>query len=177
MKDMQAIFSGFGGQGVLFMGKAVAYAGLMQEKQVTWLPSYGPEMRGGAANSSVCISDTAVHSPLVNKPNVLIVMNLPSFDKYISTVVPGGIAIVDSSLIDKKVEREDITVYYVPASALAGEHKLQGLANIILLGKLLAVTEFCSMDVMQKTIEKIVPPRKQHLVEKNMDAIRLGAKS
>ena len=175
MKDMNAIFAGFGGQGVLFLGKAVAYAAMFQNKEVTWLPSYGPEMRGGAANSSVCVSDKPIFSPLVNQPNALIVMNLPSFDKYIPMMAPGGVVVIDSALVSKKVARDNIEVHYVPASALAGEHSLQGLANIILLGKFMAATGFCDDAVMQKTIEKIVPPRKAHLIPKNMEAIRLGA--
>lgn len=177
MKDMNSILAGFGGQGILFMGKVIAYAGLIDGKEVSWLPSYGPEMRGGTANCSVCISDEAICSPLVNSPNVLIVMNLPSYEKFIGTVVPGGIAIIDSTLVSKKVERNDISAYYVPATRLADEKGLQGLANIILMGKMLALTNFCSMETMQKTIEKIVPSRKQHLIPKNMEAIELGMDS
>lgn len=175
MRDMNAILAGFGGQGILFMGKVVAYAGLYDDKQVSWLPSYGPEMRGGTANCSVCISDEQICSPLVNTPNALIVMNLPSFDKFINQVMPGGTVIVDSALIEKKTDRTDIDVHYVPATALAEEHGLKGLANIILMGKLMATTNFCTMETMEKTLQKIIPARKQHLVAKNMDAVRLGA--
>lgn len=174
MRDMNAIFAGFGGQGILFMGKVVAYAGLYQEKEVTWMPSYGPEMRGGAANCTVRISDEAVDSPLVNYPNTLVVMNLPSFDLFIDKVRPGGVAIIDSALVDKRVERDDIDVHYVPATALAEENGLSGLANIVLMGKLMQVTDFCSYEMMQRTIEKIVPASKPHLVEKNMQAVSLG---
>ena len=110
MRDMNAVLAGFGGQGILFMGKVIAYAGLYDDKQVSWLPSYGPEMRGGTANCSVCISDELICSPLVNTPNALIVMNLPSFDKFIDKVVPGGTVIVDSALIEKKTDRTDIDV-------------------------------------------------------------------
>lgn len=175
MRDMNAVLAGFGGQGILFMGKVIAYAGLYDDKQVSWLPSYGPEMRGGTANCSVCISDELICSPLVNTPNALIVMNLPSFDKFIDKVVPGGIVIVDSSLIEKKSNRTDIDVHYVPATAMAEEHGLKGLANIILMGKLMALTDFCTMETMEKTLLKIVSPKKQHLVAKNMEAVRLGA--
>ncbi|MCR4616357.1 MAG: 2-oxoacid:acceptor oxidoreductase family protein [Clostridiales bacterium] len=174
MKDMNAILAGFGGQGILFMGKVIAYAGLFDNREVSWLPSYGPEMRGGTANCSVCISDEPICSPLVNNPNALIVMNLPSFDKFIDKVVPGGIVIIDSTLIDKKVERDDITAYYVPATALAEENGLKGLANIILMGKMMAVTNFCTKETMQKTLEKIIPPKKQHLIPKNMNAVEIG---
>ncbi len=174
MKDMNAILAGFGGQGILFMGKVIAYAGLFDNREVSWLPSYGPEMRGGTANCSVCISDDPICSPLVNNPNVLIVMNLPSFDKFIDKVVPGGIVIIDSTLIDKKVQRDDITAYYVPATALAEENGMKGLANIILMGKMMSVTNFCTKETMQKTLEKIIPPKKQHLIPKNMSAVELG---
>jgi 2-oxoglutarate ferredoxin oxidoreductase subunit gamma len=177
MNDMNSILAGFGGQGILFMGKVIAYAGLFDNKEVSWLPSYGPEMRGGTANCSVCISDEPICSPLVNNPNVLIVMNLPSFEKFINAVVPGGLVVIDSTLIDKKVERDDISAYYVPATGLAEENGLIGLANIILMGKMLALTNFCSMETMKKTFEKIVPPRKQHLIEKNLKAIEIGMNS
>lgn len=175
MRDMNAVLAGFGGQGILFMGKVIAYAGLYDDKQVSWLPSYGPEMRGGTANCSVCISDEVICSPLVNTPNALIVMNLPSYEKFIDKVVPGGTVIVDSTLINVKCERTDIDIHYVPATALAEENGLKGLANIILMGKLMALTNFCTMETMEKTLTKIVPPRKQHLVAKNMEAVVLGA--
>lgn len=175
MRDMNAVLAGFGGQGILFMGKVIAYAGLYDDKQVSWLPSYGPEMRGGTANCSVCISDEVICSPLVNTPNALIVMNLPSYEKFIDKVVPGGTVIVDSTLINVKCERDDIDVHYVPATALAEENGLKGLANIILMGKLMALTNFCTMETMEKTLTKIVPPRKQHLVAKNMEAVAFGA--
>ena len=175
MKDLNAILAGFGGQGILFMGKVIAYSGLIDEKEVSWLPSYGPEMRGGTANCSVCISDDPICSPLVINPNVLIAMNLPSLDKFINDVQPGGIVIIDSTLVPKKVERDDVTVVYIPATEMAEKNSLKGLANIILIGKLMQMTNFCSMEIMEKTIQKVVPPRKQHLVEPNMKAIKLGA--
>ena len=113
------LLAGFGGQGILFAGKVIAYAGLMDSKEISWLPSYGPEMRGGTANCSVCISDEAIGSPLVTNPDIFVAMNLPSFDKFINDVQPGGIVLIDSSLIDKKVERTDVTAFYVPATKLA----------------------------------------------------------
>jgi len=177
MKDLNVLLAGFGGQGILFMGKLIAYAGLIDGREVSWLPSYGPEMRGGTANCSVCLSDEPVCSPLVTEPDVLVVMNQPSFDKFIGTVAPGGTAIIDSSLISGKTAREDISAFYVPATALAGEKGLQGLANIILIGKMLAATNFCSLDTLRAAVEKAVPPRKQNLVEGNMRAIELGMNS
>jgi len=135
MADLNMVFAGFGGQGILFLGKVCAYAGLMDGKEVSWLPSYGPEMRGGTCNCSVCLSDEPIASPLVVNPNVLIAMNGPSFDKFIDTVVPGGTVIVDSSLVKSKTDRDDINVFYIPATEQADKNGLKGLANIILLGK------------------------------------------
>lgn len=174
MKTLNAVLAGFGGQGILFAGKVIAYCGLVEERQVSWLPSYGPEMRGGTANCSVCLADEPIGSPLVVQPDVLIAMNNPSYDKFIDAVRPGGIAIVDSTLIDRKCDREDIAVHYVPATRLADEQKLKGLANIILIGKMLAETEFASADAVEKAIAKCVPPSKQHLIDANLRAIELG---
>ena len=173
-KDLNMVFAGFGGQGVLFAGKVAAYGGLMDNKEISWLPSYGPEMRGGTANCSVCISDRPIGSPLVVTPNVLVAMNMPSLDKFIDTVEPGGIVIIDSTLINKKVERDDVSVYYVPASKLAEDNDLKGLANIILVGKLFLESGFCSKEALDKAIEKCVPPRKQHLLGANKKAIQIG---
>ena len=115
-KDLNLLLAGFGGQGLLFGGKVVAYAGLMEGREISWLPSYGPEMRGGTANCSVCVSDAPIGSPLVLNPNVLVAMNLPSLKKFENDVVPGGIILVDSAMIDAKVERTDVKVFYVPAT-------------------------------------------------------------
>ena len=168
------LLAGFGGQGILFAGKMLAYFGLMDNKEVSWLPSYGPEMRGGTANCSVCISDDAVGSPLVTEPDVLIVMNGPSYDKFINDVKPGGIAIIDSTLIAQKCERTDIKCFYVPSTQMAEEQGLKGMANIILIGKLIKETGLASDEVIKKALEKIIPPAKAHLVEKNIKAIELG---
>ena len=111
MSTTQYLFAGFGGQGILFAGKFAAYKGLIEEKQVSWLPSYGPEMRGGTASCSVIISDSPVGSPIVSKPDVLIAMNLPSLDRYESTVAAGGTIFVDSTLVERKVNRTDVTAY------------------------------------------------------------------
>ena len=136
----EIILAGFGGQGVLFAGKLLAYSGLMDDKEVSWLPSYGPEMRGGTANCSVCISDKPISSPLVLQPTDLIAMNTPSYDKFIGQVKAGGKAFVDSTMIDKKSDRTDIDCFYLPATQLAADNDLKGMANIILFGKLLKET-------------------------------------
>ncbi|MCI9273108.1 MAG: 2-oxoacid:ferredoxin oxidoreductase subunit gamma [Clostridiales bacterium] len=173
-KNLNMLLAGFGGQGVLFAGKVIAYGGLMEGKEISWLPSYGPEMRGGTANCSVCISDKAIGSPLVVNPNVFVAMNLPSFDRFINDVEPGGTVIVDSYLIDKKVERDDVNAFYIPASRLAEENNLKGGANIILLGKLFRECGFCSEEALDRAIQKCVPPSKAHLLENNRKAIRIG---
>ena len=175
MKDLNMVFAGFGGQGVLFAGKVVAYAGLIEGRELSWLPSYGPEMRGGTANCSICLSDEPIGSPLVTNPNVLVAMNRPSLDKFIGDVEPGGVVILDSSLIDVKVEREDISVYYVPASSLAEENGLKGLANIILVGKLFKEVGFCSAETLDKAIQKCVPARKAAMLDFNRKAIEIGS--
>ena len=117
----QNIFAGFGGQGILFTGKVVAYTGMLEGREVSWLPSYGPEMRGGTANCSVCLSEEPVASPLVLEPNALVVMNNPSFEKFIGTVAPGGFAVIDSSLITAKCQRDDITCRVLPTSSCWGD--------------------------------------------------------
>lgn len=168
------VFAGFGGQGVLFAGKVVAYAGLIEGRELSWLPSYGPEMRGGTANCSVCLSDEAIGSPLVTNPNVLVAMNRPSLDKFVNDVEPGGVILLDSSLIDVKVERDDVTTYYVPASKLAEENGLKGLANIILIGKLFKEVGFCAEETLDKALQKCIPGRKADMLGFNRKAIELG---
>ena len=174
MKTTQILIAGFGGQGILFAGKFLAYKGLMEELQVSWLPSYGPEMRGGTANCNVILSDTPVGSPIITAPDVLVAMNLPSLQKYVDTVVPGGQIYVDSSLIDIKVERTDVQVFYVPATQMANDNGLHGLANIIILGQVLKQNPFCSLDVLKAALTKCVPAKKQHLLEPNLRALQLG---
>lgn len=170
----EIVLAGFGGQGVLFAGKVLAYMGLIDGKQVSWLPSYGPEMRGGTANCSVTLSDEMIGSPLILQPNMLMAMNAPSYDKFIDTVKAGGCAIVDSSLIEQTCTREDIDVHYIPATRLALENDLKGLANIIMLGKLLGVSNLATEEVVRSAIEKSVPASKAHLVEANLKAVNLG---
>lgn len=174
MKDWNFVFAGFGGQGILFAGKVVAYAGMMESREVSWLPSYGPEMRGGTANCSVCLAGQPIGSPLVLEPNALVVMNNPSYDKFIDTVCPGGVAVIDSALVDRKTDREDITAVYLPATKIAQENGIGKLANLIMLGALWKATQFIPMEALESAVEKVVPPGKQQLVELNKKAIRLG---
>ena len=177
MQEMRIVFAGFGGQGLLFAGKVVAYAGLIDDRQVSWLPSYGPEMRGGTANCSVTISEEPIGSPLIMNPNVLVAMNQPSLLKFESDVTPGGIVLVDTSLVTRLPERDDVTVYALEATNMAEKAELKGLANIVLVGKMLKETGFCSQETIDAAIRKAVPPTKPALVEKNLAALRLGYES
>jgi len=170
----QILIAGFGGQGVLFSGKFLAYKAMMEDSQVSWLPSYGPEMRGGTANCSVIVSDTPIGSPIVNKPDVLIAMNLPSLDKYEDTVVPGGIIIVDSALIGRKVARTDVKVFYIPATKMASDEGITTLANMIIAGKLIRECDAISHDNIEAVMGKIVSARHKELLELNIKAIELG---
>ena len=174
MKTTQILIAGFGGQGVLFAGKFLAYKGMLEDLQLSWLPSYGPEMRGGTANCSVVLSDTPVGSPIISEPDVLIAMNLPSLQKYVDTVVPGGQIYVDSALIDEKVERTDVEVFYIPATQIAKQEGISTLANMILVGHLLENHPELSFDGAAETVSKLVPAKKAALVELNMKALQLG---
>ena len=174
MEEMRIVFAGFGGQGLLFAGKVVAYAGLIDGHEVSWLPSYGPEMRGGTANCSVTLSDEPIGSPLIMNPNVLIAMNQPSLLKFESEVSPGGIALVDTSLVTRMPERDDIAVHALEATNMAEDAELKGLANIVLVGKMLKETGFCSEATIEAAINKAVPPSKTALIEKNLKALKLG---
>lgn len=177
MATTEILLAGFGGQGVLFAGKILAYCGLIDNKEPSWLPSYGPEMRGGTANCSVCISDEPIGSPLVLNPDILIAMNQPSFDKFVTEVKAGGKVFYDSTLIENKCTRTDIEMYAVPSSQLADDNQLKGGSNIILLGKLIKESGIFSLDIMKKAIEKVVPPSKAHLISNNFRAIEIGMNS
>ena len=175
MSTKNILIAGFGGQGVLFAGKFLAYAGLLLDQQVSWLPSYGPEMRGGTANCSVILSDPAVGSPIVSAPDVLIAMNLPSFQKYQPAVQPGGVILMDSTLIGEAPSRSDVTVYAVPATQMASDAGLTSLSNMILVGKLLRECLPALDTVRDDALWKVVPPKKAHLIEANQRAIALGS--
>lgn len=170
----QILIAGFGGQGVLFTGRFMASEGLIRGKEVSWLPSYGPEMRGGTANCSVIISDTAVGSPIVNTPDILIAMNLPSLDKFEDCVVPGGTIFIDSSLIERKVVRNDVKSYYIPSTTLAHDNELEGLANMIMLGKVIRESGIIPFDAIPKAMEEVVPESRIRLRTLNLKAIDIG---
>lgn len=174
MAYTQILIAGFGGQGVLFAGKVLAYKGLEEDKQISWLPSYGPEMRGGTANCSVIVSDTPVGSPIVSEPDILIVMNLPSLDKYENAAVPGAKVFIDSFLIERKVQRSDIEAYYIPATKIAREMGIPTLANMVLLGKVIKETGVVSMEGLKDALAKTVSAKHPELLEANLKAIQAG---
>ena len=174
MGTNQVLIAGFGGQGVLFIGKLLAYKGMFEGKEVSWLPSYGPEMRGGTANCSVILSDSPVGSPIVSNPDVLLAMNLPSLDKYESSVPAGGKIFLDSTFIERKVERTDVDVYYIPATKIASDAGVPTLANIVLLGKVIKETGIIDLEGMKELFEKIIPPKRHNLIEANLSTLALG---
>ena len=174
MAYTQILIAGFGGQGILFAGKFLAYKGLLEGKEISWLPSYGPEMRGGTANCSVIISDTPVGSPIVSNPDLLVVMNLPSLDKYENAAVPGSKIFVDSALIDRKVQREDVDVFYIPATKLASDAGIPTLANMIMLGKMIRQTSVVSFDDIKSALEKVVSAKHADMLSYNLKALETG---
>ena len=168
------LVAGFGGQGILFAGKVLAYAGLVDNRELSWLPSYGPEMRGGTANCNVILSDSPVGSPIISTPDILMVMNNPSFEKYEKTVQPGGKIFVDSSLVTMKSTRTDVEIFYVPATQIAKEMRFPALANMVLLGKLIRETGCVSEEGLKAGLHKVIPARKADLTEANINALKAG---
>lgn len=171
----QMIIAGFGGQGVLFVGKTLAYLGMDTGKNLSWLPSYGPEMRGGTCNCSVIISDKPIGSPIITNPDTLIVMNKPSLEKFVDTVKPGGLVVLDSSLIDTKVERDDISVVYIPAMDIAEKYGNAKLGNMVMAGAYIKAREdIFSIDDLYESVRAHIPPNKTELADKNIEMIKAG---
>lgn len=168
------LIAGFGGQGLLFAGKFLAYKGLLENKEVSWLPSYGPEMRGGTASCSVIIGDEPVGSPIVEHPDVLMVMNLPSLNRYEQAVQPGGTIFVDSTLVERKVERSDVKAIYVPATRLAVESDMTSLANMILTGRILTEMGEFDADGVQAALKKVVSAKHPEMFDLNLKALQIG---
>ena len=169
------IFAGFGGQGVLLMGQLLAAAGMMEGKHTTWVPSYGPEMRGGTANCSVMLSDEEIDSPLITRPTSLIVMNRPSLEKFEDKVVPGGSIFVNSSMIDVKVKREDVNAYYVPCNDLAAELGNNKVANMIMLGAYLGKSKCVDVETVLDALLGKLGQKKAKLIPLNREALLRGA--
>ena len=172
----ETIMAGFGGQGLLFSGKVLAHAALIEGRELSWLPSYGPEMRGGTCNCSVIVSDEPVGSPIIAHPNVLMVMNEPSIDKFESAVAAGGTVFVDSSLISRKVARDDVEAVYIPATEMAKDMGAAGLANMILLGAIVRRTGCVKSETVTQALKEVISARKADLLGLNLKAVELGEK-
>ncbi len=172
----EIIISGFGGQGVLSMGKILAYSGLMEDKEVTWMPAYGPEQRGGTANVTVIVSDERISSPILSKYDIAIVLNQPSLEKFEPKLKPGGILIYDGFGIINPPTRKDITVYRIDAMDKAAEMKNGKVFNMIVLGGLLKVAPVVSSKGVEKALKKTLPERHHHLIPLNMQAVEEGGK-
>ena len=170
----EIIIAGFGGQGVLFGGQVVAYAAMDAGKQVTWIPSYGPEMRGGTANCTVVIADEEIGSPMVEHPPLAIALNLPSFDKYETELQPGGTLIVNKSMVDRGPKRNDIKVVFVPCNEIAEELGDKKLLNMVAIGALLTALPQLSLDDVKKALQGHMPARHQNLLAKNLEALTRG---
>lgn len=175
--ENRILFAGFGGQGVLSMGMLLAYAGMLEGKNVSWLPSYGPEMRGGTANCSVIISEETVGSPLVNEPMALIAMNRPSLERFESTVAPGGLILVNSSIIDIKVQRTDVETAYVKAKELAEQVGTSKASNMVMLGAYLKKTGLVNPESVLESFVKVFGKDKERFIPMNREALRLGMES
>ena len=171
MASQQIVFAGFGGQGILSMGKFLAYAGMDANLNVSWLPSYGPEMRGGTANCSVILTDEGIGSPIVTKADSIVVMNRPSLDKFEDLVAPGGVIIMDSDLVDRMPVRTDVTVISIPAQTIAQEIGSKTIANMILLGALVKSTGIVSVEAL---LDSLKAHGKEKFFESNKKAIEKG---
>jgi len=171
----EIILSGFGGQGTLFAGQLLAHAGLDAGKEVTWIPSYCPEMRGGTANCTVIIADEEIGAPTVRNPRVAMVFNLPSFDKYEPLVMPGGVLIVNKSLVDRNPQRTDIITVMIPANEIAESLGNKRLTNMVMLGAMLQKLPVLSLEDVERALESNMPERHKHLLPLNFKALRQGA--
>lgn len=171
----EVIISGFGGQGVLFGGQLISYAAMGIGREVTWIPSYGPEMRGGTANCTVVVADEEIGSPLVRNPEAVIVMNLPSLDKYEPLVKPGGLLVVNESMVNRKATRKDIRVAYIPGNEIAEELGDKRMTNMVLLGGLLANHPFLKIADIEKALKEHLPVKHHKLLPLNSQALRKGA--
>ncbi|ACL69437.1 2-oxoacid:acceptor oxidoreductase family protein [Halothermothrix orenii] len=175
MKE-EMIIAGFGGQGVMLMGKLLAYAGMKEGIEVSWMPSYGPEMRGGTANCTVIMSSNKIPSPLSSKPDTIIVMNLPSLEKFAPRVKPGGTIFVNSSLIEKEVDRDDVEVIKVPANELANELGNSKVANMVMLGAYLSKKDVVDLNTVKDSLKSVLSRRHHKLIPINEKALDTGVR-
>ena len=170
----EIIIAGFGGQGVLFGGQVLAMAAMDAGREVTWIPSYGPEMRGGTANCTVVIGDEEIGSPLVEHPPLAIALNLPSFDKYEELLQPGGTLVVNKSMVDREPRRKDIKVLMVPCNQIAEEVGSGKLVNMVAIGALVSALPELSLEALEKALTDHMPARHKDLLAKNHQALRKG---
>lgn len=171
----ELIIAGFGGQGVMSMGQLLTYAGMFENKYVAWIPSYGPEMRGGTANCSVSISDKEISSPIFTEPTSVIIMNQPSMEKFEQALQPGGLLFINSSLVSKKATRTDIKVIEIAANEEAEKLGSDKVANIVILGAYIALTKVVTIDSIIESLKKVLPERRHKLIPLNRQALELGA--
>ena len=170
----EIIIAGFGGQGVLFAGQLMSYAAMDNGLEVTWYPSYGPEMRGGTANCTIIISDSDIGAAAIRHPDIAVIMNLPSLNKYEPLVKPGGVLVIDSAMVDQPVKRTDITVITVPATQIAEEIGNQRMANMVLLGALLANHNVLPVEAVKKALDEHLPERHRKYLPANFEALEKG---
>lgn len=176
MTNEKVIMAGFGGQGIMSMGQLLTYAGMIEGKQVSWLPSYGPEMRGGTANCNVIVSDSLIGSPVItNNATCAIVMNLPSLTKFEVNVEAGGSLLINSSLIAQKPSRDDVKPYYIPANEIALELGNSKVANMVMLGAYIKLTGCVKQETIVEALKKVFGPSKAHLLPMNEEALTRGA--
>jgi 2-oxoglutarate ferredoxin oxidoreductase subunit gamma len=175
MRHVEAIFSGFGGQGALFAGQLLAYTGIAEDLHVTWIPSYGPEMRGGTAHCTVIVSEEEIGAPIIRNPGAAVVLNLPSMEKYESLVKPGGLLVVNASLVDMESERDDLDVISIPASDIATELGNPRMANVVLLGAFVETTGIVSLETVEAQLAAHISERHAKWLEPNKEALHKGA--
>ena len=171
----ELILAGFGGQGIMFAGQILSYSAMDAGKEVTWIPSYGPEMRGGTANCTVVIADEEIGSPVVKNPDVALAMNLPSLDKYEPTIKPGGVLVINTSMVDRPARRTDITVVSIPCNKIAEEIGSPRLANMVAIGALIAARPVLTLADLETALNNHMPGRHKHLLPKNVEALSKGA--
>ena len=178
MSTSRVICAGFGGQGVMSMGQLMTYAGMLEKKEVSWLPSYGPEMRGGTANCAVTISDEPVGSPIItDDATAAIIMNSPSLSKFEPDVIPGGTLLINSSLVHEKAERDDVNAYYVPANEMSQQLGGAKFANMIMLGAFLAIDDSVNIESVLEAFKKVFGARKEKFIPVNRQALEMGYNS
>jgi len=175
VKGAEVIMAGFGGQGVMAMGMLLAYAGMKEGRHVSWMPSYGPEMRGGTANCAVVVSEVRIASPLVTEPTAVIAMSLPSFDKFEGRVVPQGLLVVNASLVHRPAVRDDVRIIRVPATDIALELGSDRVANMVALGAYVAASGVVELETVAASLKEALPPHRHHLIPLNCQALDRGA--